>query len=90
MLSKKILDRIRGKKPVIVDIKQIIKDLKIETFVEIGMHFGTDTQDFRRMHPNSRIVCFEPDPRNIEMIKNIIVWEDISNLPQPSFEFQSF
>jgi hypothetical protein len=27
---------------------------------------------------------------DIEMIKNIIVWEDISNLPQPSFEFQSF
>jgi hypothetical protein len=27
---------------------------------------------------------------DIEMIKKIVVWEDISNLPQPSFEFQSF
>ena len=27
---------------------------------------------------------------DIEMIKKIVVWEDISNLPQPSFEFHSF
>jgi len=52
-------------------IKQIIQKLDIQVFVEIGMHFGTDTQDFRKMHPNSRIVCFEPDPRNIEMIKKL-------------------
>jgi len=71
MLSKKFLDRIRGKKPVNVGIKQVIQDLKIETFVEIGMHFGTDTIDFRRMHPKARIVSFEPDPRNIEMIKKL-------------------
>ena len=54
-----------------MDIKHFIHSLKIETFVEIGMHFGIDTQDFRRMHPNARIVCFEPDPRNIEMIKKL-------------------
>jgi FkbM family methyltransferase len=54
-----------------VDIKQVIRDLKIETFVEIGMHFGTDTVDFRKMHPNARIVSFEPDPRNIAMIKKL-------------------
>jgi 2-O-methyltransferase len=71
MLSKKFLDKIRGKKPIMVDIKQVIRDLKIETFVEIGMHFGTDTVDFRKMHPNARIVSFEPDPRNIAMIKKL-------------------
>jgi hypothetical protein len=27
---------------------------------------------------------------DIDIIRNIIVWEDISNLPEPSFEFQSF
>jgi hypothetical protein len=27
---------------------------------------------------------------DIEMIEKIVVWEDISNLPQPSFEFHSF
>ena len=52
-------------------IKQFIQNQKIEVFVEIGMHYGTDTRDFRRMHPNARIVCFEPDPRNIAMIKNL-------------------
>lgn len=52
-------------------IKEFIKNLDINVFVEIGMHFGTDTQDFRRMHPNSRIVSFEPDPRNIEIIKKL-------------------
>lgn len=71
MLSKKFLDKIRGKKPNMVDIKQVIQDLKIETFVEIGMHFGTDTVEFRKMHPNARIVSFEPDPRNIAMIKKL-------------------
>ena len=54
-----------------MNIKQFIKSLDIKVFVEIGMHFGTDTQEFRRMHPQARIVCFEPDPRNIEMIKKL-------------------
>jgi len=54
-----------------MDIKQFILNLDIETFVEIGMHFGTDTNEFRQLKPNARIVCFEPDPRNIEMIKKL-------------------
>jgi FkbM family methyltransferase len=54
-----------------MDIKHFIQSLSINTFVEIGMHFGTDTRDFRRMHPDARIVCFEPDPRNIEMVKKL-------------------
>jgi FkbM family methyltransferase len=52
-------------------IKQFIANLDINVFVEIGMHFGTDTVDFRHMHPNARIVSFEPDPRNIQMIKKL-------------------
>jgi FkbM family methyltransferase len=54
-----------------MNIKYFIQNLKIETFVEIGMHFGIDTQEFRKMHPNARIVCFEPDPRNIQVIKKL-------------------
>jgi len=54
-----------------MQIKQFIGNLKIDVFVEIGMHFGTDTQDFRKIHPNARIVSFEPDPRNIQMIKKL-------------------
>ena len=52
-------------------IKHFIRQLDIQTFVEIGTHYGTDTQDFRKMFPHARIVCFEPDPRNIEMIKKL-------------------
>jgi FkbM family methyltransferase len=54
-----------------MNIKEFIKSLDIQVFVEIGAHFGTDTADFRRLHPNARIVCFEPDPRNIKMIKSL-------------------
>lgn len=52
-----------------MDIKFFIKEQPIKTFVEIGCHFGTDTEDFRRFHPNARIVCFEPDPRNVKILK---------------------
>jgi FkbM family methyltransferase len=52
-----------------MNIKEFIKNLVINTFVEIGSHFGTDTQDFRKFHPNARIVCFEPDIRNLRILK---------------------
>jgi len=54
-----------------MNIKQFIQNLDVKVFVEIGMHFGIDTKDFRSMHPHARIVSFEPDPRNIEMIKKL-------------------
>lgn len=54
---------------IMVPIKEFIRTLQIDTFVEIGAHFGTDTAAFRRMHPQSRIVCFEPDPRNITIMR---------------------
>lgn len=54
-----------------MNIKEFILKEDIQTFVEIGMHFGTDTVDFRRMKPNARIVSFEPDPRNVQMIKKL-------------------
>lgn len=52
-----------------MDIKFFIKEQPIKTFVEIGCHFGTDTEEFKEMHPTARIVCFEPDPRNIKVLK---------------------
>lgn len=51
-----------------MNIKDFIKKQPISTFVEIGCHFGTDTEEFRNMHPHARIFCFEPDPRNIKML----------------------
>jgi FkbM family methyltransferase len=54
-----------------MNIKEFIKSLDIQVFVEIGAHFGTDTLEFRKLHPNARIVSFEPDPRNSKMIKHL-------------------
>jgi hypothetical protein len=51
-----------------MDILEFIKNTPIQTFVEIGAHFGTETEKFREMHPTARIVCFEPDPRNLDML----------------------
>jgi FkbM family methyltransferase len=54
-----------------MDIKEFIKSLDIKLFVEIGGHFGTDTLDFRKFHPSARIITFEPDPRNIKIMKSL-------------------
>lgn len=51
-----------------MDIYEFIRNLNVKTFIEIGMHFGEDTEKFRAMHPDARIIGFEPDPRNIKMI----------------------
>jgi len=53
-----------------MDIYKFIYDLNIKIFVEIGCHFGEDTRRFRKMLPLARIVGFEPDPRNIKIIRD--------------------
>lgn len=52
-----------------MNIKNFIQQQPISVFVEIGCHFGTDTEFFREVHPTARIVCFEPDPRNIAVLQ---------------------
>lgn len=39
------------------------------TIVEIGAHYGEDTLRFLHFFPKSKVYCFEPDPRNIEIFK---------------------
>lgn len=53
-----------------MDIYAFIQAMTINTFVEIGVHFGEDTRKFRAMHPNARIIGFEPDPRNVKIIRD--------------------
>jgi FkbM family methyltransferase len=53
-----------------MDIYEFIRKLNVNTFVEIGVHFGEDTKKFRAMHPNAHIVGFEPDPRNVNIIRD--------------------
>lgn len=52
-----------------MDIYQFIRDLNPAVLVEIGVHFGEDTRRFRKMLPNARLIGFEPDPRNIAIIR---------------------
>lgn len=53
-----------------MDIYQFIRDINPSLLIEIGVHFGEDTRKFREMLPTSRIVGFEPDPRNIAIIRD--------------------
>jgi FkbM family methyltransferase len=48
-------------------IKQNINENSI--FFEIGSHFGFDTKEFIKLTKN--LHCFEPDPRNIKIFKNL-------------------
>ena len=43
------------------------EDFKL--IVEIGTHFGNDTIEIRKLFPKSEIICFEPDPRNVSVVK---------------------
>ena len=52
-----------------MDIYRFLRDLNPKVMLEIGVHFGEDTRKFHEMLPNVRIVGFEPDPRNIEIIR---------------------
>jgi FkbM family methyltransferase len=51
-----------------MNIFEFLKQLNPNLLIEIGAHFGTETLKFREMLPNARIICFEPDPRNINIL----------------------
>jgi autotransporter strand-loop-strand O-heptosyltransferase len=57
-------------------IKEFIinNEKNINVVLEIGSHFGTDTIELKKILPKSTIFCFEPDPRNIKITKEI--WGD--------------
>jgi FkbM family methyltransferase len=54
-----------------MNIKNFIKEnLNNDSiFFEIGSHFGTDTKEFITI--TEKLHCFEPDPRNIQIFKEL-------------------
>ena len=52
-----------------MDIIDFIKTINPSVILEIGAHFGTETQKFREFFPDCEIISFEPDPRNIKVLK---------------------
>lgn len=53
-----------------MNILQHIESINPKIFIEIGAHFGIETRKFRHMLPDATIIAFEPDPRNIEVLKS--------------------
>tara|TARA_B100001142_G_C14318251_1_gene649340 strand:+ start:1474 stop:2211 length:738 start_codon:yes stop_codon:yes gene_type:complete len=41
------------------------------TIIEIGGHYGEDTLRFHKYFPKSKIYSFEPDPRNIHILRKL-------------------
>lgn len=54
--------------PSIYDVLNDIGPMR--TIVEIGAHHMQDTVKLRAMSPDARIIAFEPDPRNLQVIAN--------------------
>ena len=48
-----------------MNIIDFIQEINPSMLLEIGAHFGTETQRFRDILPNCEIISFEPDPRNL-------------------------
>ena len=46
--------------------------------VEVGAHYGEDTLRFVEVFPRSKIYCFEPDTRNINIFKKIVMSNNVS------------
>jgi FkbM family methyltransferase len=64
-----------------MEILDFIKSLNPKILIEIGTHFGTETLKFREILPTCKIISFEPDPRNIEILKKNNI-DKICNLEQ--------
>ncbi len=52
-----------------VILGQLFKSRPPSTIIEIGAHYGTDTYELRQQFSAARIIAFEPDPRNIYLVK---------------------
>jgi len=53
-------------------IYDLLKTLKLEegsVIFEIGCHHGYDTDEIIKIFPNSKVYAFEPDPRNLKILK---------------------
>lgn len=47
----------------------VLNPQKTRVVVEVGSHAGADTLRLMRLFPQARLFCFEPDPRNVAMLR---------------------
>jgi len=48
--------------------------------IDVGSYIGISVLYFKNMYPNSEIVCFEPNPLAIDLLKENILVNDITNV----------
>lgn len=52
------------------ELVALLADTQSPVILDIGAHYGQDTHKLRSLFPAATIYMFEPDPRNIYVIKN--------------------
>jgi FkbM family methyltransferase len=53
-----------------MSIYDLIKSINPSLLIEIGSNVGSDTERFKSLAPNAKIIGFEPDPRNLAVLKS--------------------
>jgi FkbM family methyltransferase len=59
-------------------IKKLLGGKTNPIIIEIGSHFGEDTKEFLEEFEDVQMFCFEPDPRNIKIMKKYCDTERIN------------
>tara|TARA_B100001093_G_C26717674_1_gene966372 strand:- start:429 stop:1166 length:738 start_codon:yes stop_codon:yes gene_type:complete len=54
-----------------IEHSKIIKSLEIETFIDIGANKGQFAMMANKIHPNSNIICFEPQKKPFETLQKL-------------------
>jgi len=52
-------------------LAEYFKNVTNLCIVEVGAHIGTDTIKLAKYAGNGKLICFEPDPRNIEELRTL-------------------
>ena len=53
-------------------IKKLLGGKETPVILEIGSHYGEDTKEFLNTFSKIKLYCFEPDPRNLQIIKKYL------------------
>lgn len=52
----------------------------LPTIIDIGSHIGISVLYFKAIYPDSKIFAFEPNPRNIEILRENILLNGLQNI----------
>lgn len=55
-------------------------DTTTPTIIDAGAHIGTSALYFHKQYPKAKIVCIEPNPRNLEFLKKNLSDNDVTTV----------